>query len=248
MNKLYIIGIGPGGTGAITGDAIKALNDSELITAYTPYLEYVKEVVDLNSKSIFTSGMMKEIERCTHAVESASKGITTSIISTGDAGLYGMAGPCYEIAEELGIIDKIEIIVIPGVSAIFAAAAELGAPLMHDTAIISLSDLLTPLELIKKRLDYAALGDFVIGIYNPRSKKRPDNLKMAIDIIAKHRDSDTPVGIVRNAGRAGTQMTITDIASIDYEAVDMLSLVIVGNTNTRLIDGKIVTPRGYENK
>ncbi len=248
MKKLYIIGIGPGGVGSITGDAIAALNDSDVITSYTPYLEYIRDVVDLDAAEVYTSGMTKEIERCTYAVQSAASGKTTSIISTGDAGLYGMAGPCYEIAEELGLTREIEIVVIPGVSAIFAAAAELGAPLMHDTAIISLSDLLTPLELIKKRLALAAEGDFVIGLYNPRSKSRPHYLKMAMELISEHRPGKTPVGIVKNAGRSGIEITITDIESIDYEIVDMLSLVIIGNSSTRIIDGKMVTPRGYENK
>ncbi|MDO5717602.1 MAG: precorrin-3B C(17)-methyltransferase [Tissierellia bacterium] len=248
MSKLNIIGIGPGGYGSLTFDAYKCLEESELIVAYTPYLEYIRGFIKIEEKRIYTSGMTQEIERCRYAVEEAAKGVLTSIISTGDAGLYGMAGPCFEIADEKGLLEDLEINVIPGVSAVFAAASELGAPLMHDSAIISLSDLLTPIDLILKRVEMAARGDFVIAIYNPRSKKRPDNLKWAIDIIREHRSAENIVGIVRNAGRDGMDKFICKLDEIDYEKVDMMSTLIIGNSQTREKNGKMITPRGYENK
>ena len=170
------------------------------------------------------------------------EGKTTSIISTGDAGLYGMAGPILELAK------GIDVEIIPGVTAAFSAAAELGSPIMHDYASISLSDLMTPWGLILKRLENSAESDMVITIYNPRSKGRPEHLKEAIDLILKHRKEDTPVGIVKNSGRPGREITITRLGQIDYEIVDMLTVLIIGNTNTYIEDGKIITPRGYNIK
>lgn len=242
--KLYVIGIGPGSVKRMTNEAINAIKSSDVVVGYKPYLEYVEEFLD--DKETFSTGMTGEIERCNHAIDLAESGKNVSIISTGDAGLYGMAGPIYELVHERN--SKVEVVVVPGVSAQFSAAADLGAPLMHDTATISLSDLLTPYDLIMKRVELAAEGDFVIAIYNPRSKTRKDHLKNAFDLIKKHRSGDVPVGIVKDSGRDGTQVTLTTIDKIDYEMVDMKTIVIVGNSSTRVIDGKMVTPRGYENK
>lgn len=242
--KLYVIGIGPGSIERMTNEAIDAIKSSDVVVGYKPYLEYVSEFLD--GKETFSTGMTGEIERCNHAIDLAESGKNVSIISTGDAGLYGMAGPIYELVHERNA--KVEVVVVPGVSAQFSAAADLGAPLMHDTATISLSDLLTPYDLIMKRVELAAEGDFVIAIYNPRSKTRKDHLKNAFDLIKKHRDGSVPVGIVKDSGREGTEITLTTIEEIDYEMVDMKTIVIVGNSSTRVIDGKMVTPRGYENK
>ncbi len=240
MTKLYVIGIGPGGMDHITYKAVKAIKESKVLVGYTPYIDYLG---DLSlGKEIYSTGMTKEIERCQLAIDKAKEGKITSIISTGDAGLYGMAGPILELAED------IEVEVIPGVTAGFSAAAELGAPIMHDYVSISLSDLLTPLEVIERRIDQAALGDFVITIYNPRSKGRKDYLENAVNRILNHRVPSTPVGIVRNSGRPGTEITITTLDNIDYESIDMVSVLIIGNSNTYIKNGRIITPRGYNIK
>ena len=240
MAKLYVIGIGPGGREHMTLKAVDTVKSCDVIVGYTPYIDYLQELVE--GKEIYSTGMRKEIDRCEYAIEKVRNGKNTAIISTGDAGLYGMAGPILELAED------IEVEVIPGVTAAFSAAAELGAAIMHDYASISLSDLLTPWEVIERRIEKAAEGDFVIAIYNPRSKGRRDYLKKAVEIIMKHRESDTPVGIVKNSGRGDRNISIRELASIDYESVDMLTVVIIGNSNSFIKNGKIVTPRGYEIK
>lgn len=240
MAKLYIIGIGPGGLENMTLKAVDRIKKSEVIVGYAPYIDYLGELT--SGKDIYSTGMRGEIKRCKLAIDKVNDGYDTCIISSGDAGLYGMAGPVLELA------DGIDIEVIPGVTAAFSAASELGAPIMHDYAAISLSDLLTPWEVIVKRLDKAAAADFVITIYNPRSRGRQDHLKKAIDIILNHRDPKTPVGIVRNSGRPNTNIEITSLDSIEYLKVDMLSVLIIGNSNTHQKEDKIITPRGYEIK
>ncbi len=240
MKKLYVLGIGPGGREHFTHRMEEALSECEVVVGYTPYIDYLGDLVE--GKELFSTGMKSEIARCEEAIRQAQQGRTTCIVSTGDAGLYGMAGPILELAE------GIEVEIIPGISASFAAAAHLGAPIMHDNATISLSDLLTPWEMILKRVRCAAEGDFVISLYNPRSKGRPHHLGQVLSIIREYRDSETPVGIVRNAGRPETSVTITTLGDIDEEIVDMLSVVIIGNSKTRIKDGRMVTPRGYENK
>ncbi len=192
---LYIIGIGPGGKDRMTLEAVQKIKESDVIVGYKPYIEYVSEF--LTDQETFSTGMTGEIERCKKAIEFAKEGKNVAIISTGDAGLYGMAGPVIELLKD----SDVEFEVVPGVSAVFSAAADLGAPLMMDTAIISLSDLLVSYEKIKKRVELAAEADFVISLYNPRSKGRPDYLNEAIQIIKKYRKGTTPVGIVRNSGR-----------------------------------------------
>lgn len=239
MNKLYVVGIGPGSVENLTQKAKNALIESDVIVGYKPYLEYVDELIQ--GKETFTSGMRGEVERCKKAIEYAKSGKTTSIISTGDAGLYGMAGPIFELA----IDEDIEIEVVPGVTSAFSAAAELGAPIMHDCALISLSDLMTSWELILKRVRLAAEGDFVMALYNPRSKGRPDHLDEALEIIRKYKSSDTPVGIVRDSGREGTNITITNLGELDVELVDMKTVVIIGNKASFIKNGKMITPRGY---
>ncbi|MDO5688637.1 MAG: precorrin-3B C(17)-methyltransferase [Tissierellia bacterium] len=248
MGIIYVVGIGPGGPGSFTMEAVEALRSAEVLVGYGPYLDYVEKVVDLEGKQIYTSGMRSELERCSYALEQAAKGYTTCIVSTGDAGLYGMAGPIYEMREELGLTEQVKVKVVPGVSAIFSAAAALGAPLMHDTVMISLSDLLTPWEKIEKRLSLAAEADFVIGLYNPRSKKRREQLPRALELIGEHRSPGTPVGMVKNAGRGGEQIRITTLDQVDEDFVDMCTLLIIGNSNTYLQAGAMITPRGYENK
>jgi len=184
--------------------------------------------------------MKGEIDRCKMALKRAMEGNQVAIVSTGDAGLYGMAGPILEMSEEL------DVEIIPGISACFSAASDLGSPIMHDFVTISLSDLLTPWETIEKRIKLAAEGDFVISLYNPRSKGRPDYLKKAVDLILQFRGGGTPVGIVRNSGREDTEKKVRTLASIDYEEVDMMSVLIIGNSTTYIRNEKIITPRGYD--
>ncbi len=237
MAKLYVIGIGPGGREHMTIKAIEAIEDSQAIVGYTPYIDYLENLVE--GKELFSTGMKGEIKRCEKAIDLVKEGKTTSIVSTGDAGLYGMAGPILELAGD------IEVEVVPGVTAAFSAAAELGAPVMHDYASISLSDLMTPWEVILKRVEHAARADFILAIYNPRSKGRKDHLSESIDIVLKFRDPKTPVGIVKNSGREGRDVSMTTLDSIDYEKIDMLTVLLVGNTQTYVENGKMITPRGY---
>lgn len=237
---LYIIGIGPGGKDRMTLEAVQKIKESDVIVGYKPYIEYVSEF--LTDQETFSTGMTGEIERCKKAIEFAKEGKNVAIISTGDAGLYGMAGPVIELLKD----SDVEFEVVPGVSAVFSAAADLGAPLMMDTAIISLSDLLVSYEKIKKRVELAAEADFVISLYNPRSKGRPDYLNEAIQIIKKYRKGTTPVGIVRNSGRDDFSKEITTLDTIDCESVDMKTIVIIGNSTSYIHGDTIITKRGYD--
>lgn len=237
MAKLYVIGIGPGGREHMTLKAIETIKKSDIIVGYTPYIDYLGDLV--KGKEIYSTGMKGEIERCKLAIKKVKEGKNTAIISTGDAGLYGMAGPILELKED------IEVEIIPGVTAAFSAASELGSPIMHDFASISLSDLLTPWEVIEKRIEKAAEGDFVIAIYNPRSKGRKDHLEKAVEIMLKYKEGDTPVGVVKNSGRGNTEIILTTLVNISYEKVDMLSILIIGNSNTYVKDDQMITPREY---
>lgn len=240
MNKLYVVGIGPGGHEHMTYKAVKTLKESDAIVGYTPYINYVRDFIE--GKEIYNSGMTGEVDRCKKAIEIAMSGKVVSVISTGDAGLYGMAGLILELSKDLDL--GVEI--VPGVTSAFSSAAEIGAPIMHDLAIISLSDLLTPWELIEKRVRLAAEGDFVIAIYNPRSKGRSEHLKNAVDIMLQFKSPDTPVGIVKHAGRENVETTLATLGTIDYEAVDMNTTLIIGNRSTEIYRGKMITKRGYD--
>lgn len=240
MAKLYVVGIGPGGREHMTVKAVETIKKSDVIVGYTPYIEYLGELVE--GKELFSTGMKGEIERCKAAIDMVKEGKNTAIISTGDAGLYGMAGPILELVEE------IEVEIIPGVTAAFSAASELGSPIMHDYASISLSDLLTPWEVIENRIEKAAEGDFVITIYNPKSKGRKDHLEKAVNIMLKHKPGDTPIGVVKDSGRPNTKIWITTLDNIDYDKVDMLCVLIIGNSNTYIKDEHMITPRGYHIK
>lgn len=237
MAKLYVVGIGPGGRGDMTFRAVNAVKNSQVIVGYTPYIEYLEELVE--GKEIISTGMKGELERCKAAIESVKNGKDTAIVSTGDAGLYGMAGPILEMATD------IDVEIVPGVTAAFSAAGELGSPIMHDFCSISLSDLLTPWELIEKRIEKASEADFVITIYNPRSRGRKKHIEKAVEIMLKHKLPSTPVGIVKNSGRSGQEQFITTLDDIDYERIDMLSVLIVGNSKTYVENGHMITPRGY---
>jgi precorrin-3B C17-methyltransferase len=236
---IYVVGIGPGKIEAITAEALTAIEKSDVIVGYKTYVDLVMPLI--GHKEIVQNGMKKEVERCQKAVEIALSGKSVAVISSGDAGVYGMAGLVLELC-----VDKdLEVVIIPGVTASSAAAALAGAPLMHDYCHISLSDLLTPLELIMKRVKHATLGEFVMCFYNPRSKGRPRHLEDAFTLIKENSVSDLAVVIVKDAYRQGQEVIRTSLNTIDYSLVDMTSMVIVGNPATKHIGNKTITPRGY---
>lgn len=237
MGKLYVVGIGPGGLEHMTLRARQAIEESEVIVGYTKYIEFIKEII--KDKEVFSTGMMGEEERCREALRLAEDKVV-SVVSTGESGIYGMAGLILELKGE----EEVEI--IPGVTASSAAASILGAPLMHDHCSISLSDLMTPYELIKKRVELAAEGDFVISLYNPRSKGRPHYLREAMDTIKKFREGSTPVAVVKNALRQGQEILQYDLDSFEDSEVDMMSIVIIGNSQSYMKEGSFITPRGYK--
>lgn len=238
MNKLYVVGIGPGSKENMTFKAVDAIKEAETIVAYTKYLDYVEDFIA--GKEIIKTGMTGEKERCQLAIDEYHKGKTVAIISTGDSGLYGMAGLVYEIDS------SINIEVVPGVSAAFSSASVVGAPLMHDTALISLSDLLTDWDLILKRVRNCADADMVIALYNPKSKKRVDNLKEALDIIREYRSASTPIAMVKNALREGMDYKISTLDDVDYDFCEMNTTVIIGNSQSYIKNDKFITPRGYK--
>lgn len=249
MSKLFVVGIGPGGLNHMTFEAHQAIEQADVVVGYQTYLEFIEPL--LEGKQVVSSGMMREVERCREALAIAASGKRVALVSSGDAGIYGMAGLALELADApLGAAPSpyhdVEIVIVPGVSAVQAAAAVLGAPLMHDFAVISLSDLMTPLETIRKRLRAAAEADFVVALYNPRSKGRVTQIEEAAAILIAARGAAVPVGIVRNACRSGEERIITTLGEMLSHPIDMFSIVIIGNAATRLCgDGRIVTPRGY---
>ena len=243
MSKLYVVGLGPGGAEYMTEEARAALARADVLVGYTVYLDLVRDMFP--DKEIFTTPMRQEIERCRRALEMASGGKTVAMLSSGDAGVYGMAGLILEMSGEF---PEVEIEVVAGVTAALSGAAALGAPLMHDFCVISLSDLLTPWETIKRRLRCAAEGDFAVCIYNPCSKKRRDHLRRACDILLDVKSPDTVSGWVRNIGREGQEMKILTLGELRDEELDMFTTVFVGSSKTRRIGDRMVTPRGNENK
>ena len=239
--KLYIVGIGPGKKEGMTFEAAEALSRSDCIVGYHVYTELVQ--ADFPEKEYYTTPMTKEVDRCREALALADTGKTVSLICSGDAGVYGMSGLVWQLHGEYPDVD---IQVVAGVTAALAGAAVLGAPLIHDFALISLSDLLTPWEKIEKRLRLAAEADFVIVLYNPSSKKRQDYLQKACDLILCHQSPETVCGLVENIGREGETAKVLDLSQLREGSVNMFTTVFIGNSQTRVIDGKMVTPRGYK--
>lgn len=225
----------------LTVGAVRALESAEVICGYTEYVKLIRPYFP--DKEYIATPMMQEVERCRIAVESAKSGRPTAMICSGDAGVYGMASPIYEVAGE----DAPEIVVIPGVTAACSGAALLGAPLTHDFAVISLSDRLTPWETIENRLRCAAEGNFAIAIYNPASHGRPDHLKRACDILLRVLPEERLCGIVRNIGREGQSSRILTLGELQAADVDMFCTVFVGNSSTKVVNGALITPRGYRN-
>ncbi len=239
--KVYVVGLGPGGVEQMTKRAQETLAACDVIAGYNVYVDLIKD--DYKDKEFLSTGMRKEVERCKLAIDEALKGKTVAMISSGDAGVYGMAGIMYQIAADY---PELEVEVVPGITAACSGAAVLGAPLISDFTLISLSDLLTPWEKIEKRLDLASQADFVICLYNPSSFKRHDYLQKACDIMLKNQRADVPAGIVRNIGREGEEYEIMTLAELRDAQVDMFSTVIIGNSQTEVINNRMVTPRGYK--
>ena len=251
MAPLFIVGTGPGAPCHLTDAAKDAIAASDVIVGYGSYVEQVRPL--LEGKQIIATGMMQEVQRCREAIRLARSGEAVALISGGDSGIYGMAGLVLELVEtdrcQNPAEPTVDVRIIPGISAVQAAASQLGAPLMHDFAVISLSDLLTPWPLIQTRLEAAARADFVIAIYNPRSKTRRTQIEEARRIILAHRSPLTPAGIVRNACREGQVVVVTTLGELLDHEIDMTSIVLVGNASTRIDgEGRMVTPRGYAAK
>ena len=240
--KLYVVGIGPGSYEDMTIRAVSALKDSEMIVGYTVYVDLLRE--HFPEKEMLTTPMRQEQERCQMAILEAQKGKRVAMVCSGDSGVYGMSGLILQLAEN---VKDLEIEVIPGVTAALSGGAVLGAPLGHDFAVISLSDLLTPMELIEDRLKNSALCDMVICLYNPSSKKRADYLKNACEIVLQYQKPETVCGLVKNIGRDGEEMEVLTLSQLKDTKVDMFTTVYIGNSMTREINGKMVTPRGYKN-
>lgn len=240
MAELYVIGMGPGDKQSLTGAARSALDRAELICGYTLYVELLKPLYP--DKETYTTGMTGEIARCRHCLEQAATGKTVALVCSGDAGVYGMAGPVLELAPEY---PAVRVEVIPGVTAALSGAALLGAPLGHDFCVISLSDRLTDWTVIEKRLRMAARGDFAICLYNPASKHRADYLKRACDILLEEMDSSTVCGLARMIGREGESYRLLDLQTLRDAEADMFTTVFIGSSQTRNIAGRMVTPRGY---
>ncbi len=262
--RIFIVGTGPGSPEHITPAAREAIGRSDVIVGYGTYIDLVREL--LHGKEVISTGMTQEVDRCNKAIELAKSGKSVAVISGGDPGVYAMAGLVFEILKSQKSEfssqkteeqkksalrtpqSTLKVEVIPGISALNAAAAKLGAPLMHDFACISLSDRLTPWEMIEKRLEAAAGADFVIVLYNPRSKGRPDHVKRAREIILGRRSADTPVGIVKGAMRENESVVITDLGRMLDHDMDMQTTVIIGNSRTFAWNNLMITPRGYERK
>nr|WP_301335042.1 precorrin-3B C(17)-methyltransferase [Holtiella tumoricola] len=241
IGKIYIVGLGPGGIFEMTNRAEEVLEGCDIIVGYTVYVDLIRE--DFKEKTFLATGMKQEVDRCKIVLEEALKGKKVAMVCSGDAGVYGMAGIVHEVAKDH---PEVEIEVIPGVTAACSAAAVLGAPLIHDFVMISLSDLLTSWETIEKRIALAAQADFVICFYNPSSRKRHDYLEKACKIIMEYERPETVAGYVQHIGREGQNIKVCTLEEMVNAKVDMFTTVIIGNSETKVINGKMVTPRGYE--
>ena len=242
MKKLTVVGMGPGEYESMTLRAVKALNTCDVIVGYTVYVDLAKPYFP--DKEFLTTPMKREIERCEMAFAEAEKGRSVVMICSGDAGIYGMASLMYEMSAEY---PSCELTVVPGITAASSGAAVLGAPLNHDFCVISLSDLLTPWEKIEARLLAAAQADFVVCLYNPSSRKRKDYLQKACDLMMKYKSPDTVCGTVAQIARDGETAQVMTLKELRDTEVDMFTTVFVGNSQTKNVNGKMVTPRGYKN-
>ena len=240
MGNCYLVGIGPGDAANMTGAARAALEEAELICGYTRYVDLLRPLFP--GKRFYTTGMTGELERCRFCLERASEGLCCALVCSGDAGVYGMAGPALELGADY---PGAEICVIPGVTAAVSGAALLGAPLGHDFCVISLSDRLTDWAVIEKRLRLAAEGDFALCLYNPASRHRPDFLRRACDVLLEHKAAETVCGLARNIAREGESVRILSLKELRDAQADMFTTVFVGASSTKQIGERMVTPRGY---
>ena len=246
---LILVGLGPGDPALLAPGASAALEKADVVVGFRGYMDQIESMTA--GKELVSMELGQELERASRAVELASAGHTVAVVSSGDAGVYGMSGPVFRVLTERNWDGQHpQVITVPGVSALQSAAALLGSPLMQDFCAISLSNLLTPWDTILRRLEGAAAGDFVVALYNPRSRRRDWQLLEARRILLKHRPDDTPVGLVREAYRYDQRVTITSLGELEekYADVDMFTTVIIGNSTSYVLSGKMVTPRGYEEK
>ena len=240
-NLVYVVGLGPGNARFLTAQAQAALQAADVLCGYTVYVDLVRPLYP--DKEVYTTGMTKEIDSCRWALETAQSGKTVALVCSGDAGVYGMASPLLELAQSY---PAVTVEIVPGLTAALSGGAVLGAPLAHDFCVISLSDRLTPWAVIEKRLACAAAGDFSIALYNPSSRGRADYLQKAVHILlANGKGPQTVCGIVRSIGRAGETARLLPLAELENTPVDMFTTVFIGNAATRVLGGKMVTPRGY---
>ena len=243
-NVVYVVGLGPGDVFYLTQEAQSALEHADAICGYKLYIDLIEP--EFPCEEYYATGMTQEIDRCRWALEKARTGKRVALVCSGDAGVYGMASPLLELAEDY---PDVAVEVVPGLTAALSGGAVLGAPLAHDFCVLSLSDRLTPWEVIEKRLACAAQGDFALALYNPSSKGRPDYLRRAVDILLAYgKAPDTLCGWVRNIGREGTDHALLTLEQLRDFRADMFTTVFIGNRTTKAIDGRMVTPRGYENK
>ncbi len=246
--KIMLVGIGPGSVEHMTGRARAAIAEADTIIGYVTYIKLVADLIE--GKEVIRKSMTEELDRAIEALDRARAGKKVALVSSGDAGVYGMAGPTYEVLFQAGWTPDsgIEVEIVPGASALNSCAARVGAPLTHDFCAISLSDLLTPWPVIARRLDAVAHADFVVALYNPKSGRRTQQIVQAQQLFLRHRRPDTPVAIVKSAYRRREQITFTTLDQMAEADIGMLSTVLIGNSQTFVREGRMVTPRGYANK
>lgn len=248
--KLFLVGFGPGADEHLTFRARDAIGEAEVVIGYNTYIKLIEDL--LEGKEVHRKGMSEELDRVHLAYDLAKAGRKVALVSSGDAGVYGMAGPSLEVLAQRGWKgvddEEVEVEVVPGVTAVTAVASLVGAPLTHDFCTISLSDLLTPWPVIERRVEAAGAGDFVVALYNPQSKRRDWQLAATRDILLRHRAPTTPVAVVKSAYRSRENVVLTTLAEVCDHEVGMLTTILVGNSNTYFAAGRMVTPRGYTNK
>lgn len=241
---LHVVGIGPGGPEYLSLEACRVLEEAEHIVGYQLYVALLPPNLR-DGKKLTSTGMRHEVERCEAAISSALAGQPTALVCSGDAGIYALASLVLELLEKQSLLDSLPVAIVPGIPALCAAAAKLGAPLTHDFACLSLSDLLTPWELIEKRARCIFEGDFVCVLHNPRSRGRQDHLEKILELAKVWRKPDCPVGLARNISRRDETTEISTLSRFDPKKADMLSLVFIGNSETRILGKYMATPRGY---
>ena len=252
MSQIYIVSTGMGKGNYMTANAVELLKKADLIVGYTKYIDDIKDLI--SGKEIYATGMMEEVARCKYVLEQALSHKKVALISNGDANVYGMAGLLMEIIEENNLWDTVEVTIEPGITSMLLAASKAGAPIMGDFAVISLSNMLTPIELIEKRLKNALEGDFVVGLYNPLSHTRKEPYSMYLKLLEKHRPLETPVVIAQNLGRDNEKVLLTNVKELlaikaDINVINMSTILIIGNSFTKFVDSgkKVITQRGYQN-